>query len=162
MVGGKKSAGDFYLAPTGKKGPKKGNKGGSVAGTKRGKIVLTPETFESFSLLAMDAPTTVDAVPAAVEALNAKKAAFKTMPRGQIVSIAELNQKYEDEAEARRPRDRDEEGGKGKGKGKSEKPSGGAKGPKGGAKGAKIDIASAELFPSLGGGAPKAAAEEKK
>lgn len=78
----------------------------------------------------------------------------QVMPRGQIVSIAELNHKFEVEAEVRAPRsDRPERDVPKKFEAKApaaKKPTGG--GPTGGK---KIDVTSAELFPALG--APKAA-----
>lgn len=135
---------DMYLAGNGasskalkKKGGKKG-----PAGTKGGKVVLMPETIESFSLLKMLPPTTLEAVAATVDELKKKKEAFKTMPRGEIKSIAEMNQELEDEAEKRRNQRRDD---KGEGGGK-----GGGGGKKGGAN-KKLDVTSTELFPSLGG-----------
>ena len=138
-----------YMAATGKKGlKKKGGKAGP-AGAKKGKIVLYPDTLEVFGLLKMTPPAGLGDVAGAVEALEAKKAAFKAMPRGQIVSIAEMNMKIEAETDSRgSPRAAPKEGGK-KGKGG----------------GGKVDIASAEAFPSLGGAKPAAAAattEEKK
>lgn len=157
MVASKKDDGDFYLKPSGsqKKAPKK--KGGkkTVAGTKRGKIVIFPETLESFGLLKMEPPTTVEQVTETVEALKAKKEAFKTMPRGAMLSIAEMNQKYEVEAESRAPRNRDD-----KPKPNKKATAGGGGGNK------KLDVNSTELFPSLApkpaAAAPAAAAEEEK
>eukprot|EP00613_Pedinella_sp_CCMP2098_P001183 CAMPEP_0171622934 /NCGR_PEP_ID=MMETSP0990-20121206/17586_1 /TAXON_ID=483369 /ORGANISM="non described non described, Strain CCMP2098" /LENGTH=486 /DNA_ID=CAMNT_0012188921 /DNA_START=82 /DNA_END=1542 /DNA_ORIENTATION=+ len=132
---------DMYLANNGassKSAKKKGGKKGP-AGTKSGKVVLMPETIESFSLLKMLPPTTTDAVAAAVATLHAKKEAFKTMPRGQIKSIAELNQDIEVASERRGPRED-------KGAAAADK---GAK--KGGAAQKKVDVTSTELFPTLGG-----------
>lgn len=138
----KKNGGDFYMAPSGKKGPKK--KGGADK-KKNAKIVLHTDTLESFGLLKLDPPLTVEQVPAVIEGLKAKKAEFKAMPRGQVVSIAEMNQKFEAEAEAgRKPRDPKPDAKKGAAKGASK----------------KIDVNSAELFPALGGAKPAAAAKE--
>ena len=139
LTSSKKDGGDFYLKPTGLKGPKKkgGAKGGP--GGKKGKIVLFPETLESFGLLGMTPPATTDAVAACVEALNAKKAAFAVMPRGQVLSIAEMNAKLELEPMTRPRGDK-------------------AAAPKE-KKGGKVDVASTELFPTLGGSKP--AAEKK-
>jgi hypothetical protein len=157
MTASKKDDGDFYMQPSGsqKKGPKK--KGGkkAVGGTKRGKIVIFPETLESFGLLKMAPPTSVEQVEETVKALKAKKAAFETMPRGAMLSIAEMNQKYEVEAESR-PRNRD-----------TDKPKGPKKAGNAGASNKKVDVTSTELFPTLGGSkpaaaAPAAAAEEEK
>lgn len=135
---GKFGDSDMYLSGNGassKSLKKKGGKKGP-AGTKGGKVVLMPETIESFSLLKMMPPTTTEAVASAVETLKAKKEAFKTMPRGQIKSIAELNQDLEVAAERRTgPRDGDKAAGGNK-KGGSQK---------------KLDVSSTELFPTLGG-----------
>ena len=153
-----------YMEPTSKKGPKKGNGKKAVAGTKRGKIVIFPETLESFGLLKMDPPLTVEAVAATVKDLTAKKEAFKTMPRGKIVSIAELNMKAEEEAEAARPARRNYDDDSKKPEKFVAKETVQKSGPKGGGNQKKIDVTSTELFPSLGG-AKKAAAgaeEEKK
>lgn len=140
LVSSKKNDGDFYIAPSGnrKKAPKK--KGGAkvVAGTKRGKIVIFPETLESFGLLKMEPPTTVEQVAETVKALEAKKAAFKVMPRGQILSIAEMNQKYED-GDVRPPRENTKKGGNKKNNQNN-----------------KVDVSSTELFPTLGGSKPAA------
>jgi len=157
---GNKGGDEDYIAATGKKGPKKGNNKKAVAGTKRGKIVIFPETLESFGLLKMEPPLTVEAVAATVAALAAKKAAFAAMPRGATVSIAEMNMKFEEEADAR-PRPRYDDDSK-----KPEKfvaKEAVAKVAPKAVAGKKIDVTSTELFPSLGG--PKkavAAAEEEK
>lgn len=139
LVTSKKNDGDFYMAPSGKqaKGPKK--KGGAkvVAGTKRGKIVIFPETLESFGLLKMEPPTSVEQVAVCVKALATKKEEFKGMPRGKILSIAEMNQKYEDDSKPARTDTRDNN----------------SKGKSGGNKKANsnktVDVSSTELFPSL-------------
>jgi uncharacterized coiled-coil DUF342 family protein len=146
LLNSKKDDGNFYMAPSGKQGKK--NKGGgkkTAAGTKRGKIVIFPETLESFGLLKLDPPTTVDQVPGVIEKLAEKKAAFKILPRGAILSIAEMNQKFEADAESGGQR-RDN---KNKGGGSKKQQKQGA-----------VDTSSNELFPSLGGGAK--AAEEKE
>jgi uncharacterized coiled-coil DUF342 family protein len=159
---GNKGGDEDYMAATGKKGPKKGNNKKAVAGTKRGKIVIFPETLESFGLLKMEPPLTVEAVAATVAALTAKKAAFASMPRGAVVSIAELNMKFEEEAEAR-PRPRYDDDSKKPEKFVAKEAVAKAA-PKVVNPSKKLDVASTELFPSLGG--PKkavaAAAEEEK
>lgn len=166
----KKGKDEPYMAATGKKGfkGKKGGGGGKKGGTKGGKIVMVPETFESFGLLKMEPPTTIDKVAAAVEALKKKKAEFEVMPRGQIKSIAEINHELSLKADSAKPRREDREGGKGgAGKGGAGKGgaggAGGAKGAKGsggggkqgGGKGPNVD--SKSDFPALGGGKPPAA-----
>jgi uncharacterized coiled-coil DUF342 family protein len=147
LVSSKKSDGDFYMAPSGKqsKAPKKKGGAKGVAGTKRGKIVIFPETLESFGLLKMEPPTTVEQVAETVKALEKKKAEFKVMPRGQIESIAEMNQKYEDA-----------EGNRYRSSGRDNKKSGGHD-KKNNKK--TVDVSSTELFPTLGG-APKPPAAE--
>jgi hypothetical protein len=84
------------------------------------------------------------------------------MPRGQVLSIAEINQKFEVEAEASRGRARPDRGDKPEkftpaapgaaGKGAKKATAGG-----GGGSGKKIDVGSTELFPALGGSKPPAA-----
>jgi len=129
LGGGKKKKGK------GKKGPK---------GAKGGKIILAIDTIETFSLLKLQPPATVDAVAATVEELKAKKEYFSTLPRGEIESIAEINQKYEDKMDRR--------GGRGD---KESKP----KGKK--AKAAEFSLT--DEFPSLPGAPkPAKAAEEEK
>lgn len=155
MLKSAKGGDQDYMAATGKKGPKKSGGKKAVAGTKRGKIVIFPETLESFGLLKMAPPTSVEGVADCVAALEAKKAAFAVMPRGQVVSIAELNLKFEEDADAR-PRYADDKA-KPSGDGK---PKAAAKG--GSASGKKIDVTSTELFPSLGGPKKVAAAEEEE
>ena len=162
----KKGKDDPYLAATGKKGPK-GKKGGAkkgAAGTKKGSILLVPETFESFGLLKMDPPKSLDEVEAAVAALAKKKAEFKTMPRGQIKSIAEINYEMRLKQENERPARKEfgdarggAGGGGGRGGGAKANGGGRGKGPKNGG-GKKPDALSDSDFPSLGG-APKAKKE---
>lgn len=101
----KKGKEDPYLVLGGgkkKKGGKKGKKGGKKA------IVLVPETIDAFSLLKLDPPTSPEQVEASLEQLRAKKEYFSTLPRGEIESIAEKNQKFENqrgERPERRPRE---------------------------------------------------------
>lgn len=148
----KKSDDDDYLNLGGSK--KKGKKGkGKKSGASAKKIVLAIDTIETFSLLKMQPPANVEAVPAIVESLKAKKEYFSTLPRGEIESIAEINQKYEDKMDRGGKRDR------------GDKPKGGNKG-KGGS---QADFSLADEFPSLPGApkpapapaAPVAAEEEK-
>eukprot|EP00618_Florenciella_parvula_P007218 CAMPEP_0119482844 /NCGR_PEP_ID=MMETSP1344-20130328/10525_1 /TAXON_ID=236787 /ORGANISM="Florenciella parvula, Strain CCMP2471" /LENGTH=515 /DNA_ID=CAMNT_0007517297 /DNA_START=18 /DNA_END=1565 /DNA_ORIENTATION=- len=143
----KKGAEDDYLSlGGGKKKKGKGKKG--PKGAKGGKIILAIDTIETFSLLKIQPPATVDAVPALVEALKAKKEYFSTLPRGEIESIAEINQKYEDKMD-RRGGDRDRAPRDSK--------------PKGGKKAKAAEFSLTDEFPSLPG-APKPvkAAEEEK
>lgn len=152
----KKLAGDFYLAPAGKKGAK----GPKKADAKKVKIVLHTDTLESFGLLKLEPPLSVDAVPGVIAELKAKKAAFATMPRGAVLSIAELNQKFELEAESgRKPRYDSDKPVKFEAKAAAPK---GASSTAHKASGKKIDVASTELFPALGGAAKPAAAAAAK
>jgi hypothetical protein len=139
LVSSKKTDGDFYIAPSGKqtKAPKKKTGPKPVAGTKRGKIVIFPETLESFGLLKLDPPTSIEQVAEVVKQLEKKKAEFKVMPRGQVLSIAEMNQKFED-GEMRAPREEKSYNNKKGGNNNGKKGSNG-----------KVDTSSAELFPTL-------------
>lgn len=147
----KKKDDDNYLKLGGKKGGKK--KSQKKKGAAGNKIILAIDTIETFSLLKMQPPANVEAVPAVVESLKAKKEYFSTLPRGEIESIAEINQKYEDKMDRGGKRDR------------GDKPKGGNKG-KGSS---QADFSLADEFPALPG-APKpapapaapAAAEEEK
>jgi len=118
---------------------KKSKKGGKGKGNKA--IVLVPETIDAFSLLKLDPPTRADQVEACVSALKEKKEWFTTLPRGEIESIAEKNQKFENDQEQRGDR--------------SERRPREHKQKKGG-KHAIPDSADLNDFPSLGG--PAAAA----
>lgn len=91
----KKNQNDPYLVLGNKK--KKGSKKGKAGAknTKRGRIVLVPETIDAFALLKLEAPTTAEQVEASLKELSEKKAYFSTLPRGEIESIAEKNQKFE-------------------------------------------------------------------
>lgn len=94
QVVGKSDKSENYLALGGKK--KKGGKKGPKR-IKNDKIVLSIDTIETFSLLKLEPPATLTSVPSTVEALKAKKQYFSTLPRGEIESIAEINQKYENQ-----------------------------------------------------------------
>jgi len=139
----KSSKDEMFMSLGGKKKKGKKSKAGP-AGSRKGKIVLFPETIDAFSLLKMDPPATVDQVPAAIDALKAKKDYFSTLPRGEIESIAEMNQKFEMQEENRRPRD----GGNKQAK-KANKASRSA-----------LDAQDPEAFPTLGGPAKPAAETE--
>lgn len=72
-------------------GAKKGKgkkKGGS--NNKKETIGHSMDTLSSFSLLQIAAPSTVSQIPAAVEALEQKKASFQGIERGSVPTIAEL------------------------------------------------------------------------
>jgi len=54
---------------------------------KAGKLVLAVDTFEHFSMVSVEPPTSRDAVAGVVDALKAKKIWFGTQPRGALPSI---------------------------------------------------------------------------
>jgi hypothetical protein len=99
----KKRDGDSFIALGGKKGPKTGKPAAAeaapkkVAGTKRGKIILHADTLESFSLLKLEAPASVDDVPKLIEALKAKKAEFKvcmSLPARPLLLVPPSRKKF--------------------------------------------------------------------
>mmetsp|Transcript_23866 Transcript_23866/g.69928 ORF Transcript_23866/g.69928 Transcript_23866/m.69928 type:complete len:502 (-) Transcript_23866:631-2136(-) len=143
----KNSKDEMFMALGGRKKKGKKSKASGPAGARKGKIVLFPETIEAFSLLKMEPPATVAQVPAAVEALKAKKEYFSTLPRGEIESIAEMNQKFEIQEENRRPA---RDGGS-----KPAKKSNPNKGAR-----SALDAQDLEAFPTLGGPAKPAAEAE--
>lgn len=150
----KKSDDDVYLKLGGKGKKHHKKRHNHKKGVHGNHIILAIDTIETFSLLKMQPPANVEAVPAVVESLKAKKEYFSTLPRGEIESIAEINQKYEDKMDRGGKRDR------------GDKPKGGNKG-----KGSnqEVDYSLADEFPALPGApkpapapaAPVAAEEEK-
>lgn len=98
----KKGKEEPYLA-LGKGKKAKGKKGKAQ---KNKAIVLCPETIDAFSLLKVEPPVSVEQVLACVETLREKKAYFSTLPRGEVESIAEMNQKIESQRENRSREDK--------------------------------------------------------
>jgi hypothetical protein len=85
-------------------------------------------------------------MPTALLATRFVFVCVQVMPRGQVLSIAEINMKLEEDAAAGRRSARD---------GVDKKPEGPKKGNTGGK---KVDVSSQDAFPTLGGAkaAPKA------
>lgn len=117
----KKGKLDVYMALGGSKKKGKKGKGAGSKNAKKGKIVLFPETIEWFSVIKMQPPTSLDQVEASIAALKEKKTWFSTLPRGEIPSIAEMQQKFDlQQMEGGRRGDRREKSGP-----KKSKPQGG-------------------------------------
>ena len=76
--------GDYYVVNTSKRGKKKGGNN-----SKKDTIVHSVDTLDCFSKLEISPPITVSTVPAAIDALRAKKEMYQNTARGAIPSFAD-------------------------------------------------------------------------
>lgn len=95
---------DDYLSLNKATGKKKG-RGKKKGGLKvNDKILLVPETIETFALLELEPPSTVSGVADAVKSLAVKKSWFSTLERGAVPSIRD-KQKADEIKQSKRERD---------------------------------------------------------
>lgn len=136
----------FLVAPKKKSKKKRNRKAATLAPTDA--LRHTMDTLGDFGHLGLTAPTTLAAVPAAIESIKEKKAWYKTQPR----QIAE----YPGDRRRNRDRDAADENGAAQANGDQATKKGGKKK----AQAPNFELEDADLFPTLPGGPAVAAAAD--
>ena len=87
---------DMYFG----KGKGKKSKGGgkSKKAPKAAPFSISLDLFEQFGMISLSPPTTLDAVPASVEELRAKKTWFSEQPRGSVPTARDIRKAKEEAA----------------------------------------------------------------
>ena len=96
-MGKKKETDDNYFGKgkVGKKGKSSKNKASKPA---KPTFSINLDLFDQFGMLSLDPPTNLEAVPASVEELKAKKVWYSEQPRGSVPTARDIRKKKEDAA----------------------------------------------------------------